>query len=146
MLYQESTHSLWHMELAGTWIISNWIWVYFEFRSGKSFTMHGDENGDIGILPRFIRDLLGIVENSGFGVHVSIMQSYRDWIIDLLKDVKELAVYEWWIIEYVKLLSVRWLEILRVQSLPKPKWEIPKILFKFSKKHIIKENFTVKRE
>lgn len=54
--------------------------------------MHGDESGDIGILPRFIRDLLGITENSGFGVHVSIMQIYRDWIIDLLKDVKELAV------------------------------------------------------
>ena len=55
--------------------------------------MHGDENGDIGILPRFVRDLLGSVENSGFGVYVSIMQSYREWIIDLLKDVKELAVF-----------------------------------------------------
>lgn len=55
--------------------------------------MNGDENGDIGILPRFVRDLLTTVENYGIGVHVSVLQCYRDWIIDLLKDVTELGVY-----------------------------------------------------
>jgi len=54
--------------------------------------MNGDESGDIGILPRFVRDLLGSVENTGFGVHISVFQCYRDWIIDLLKDAKELGV------------------------------------------------------
>jgi len=54
--------------------------------------MNGDENGDIGILPRFVRDLLTTVENYGIGVHVSVLQCYRDWIIDLLKDVQEPGV------------------------------------------------------
>ncbi len=54
-------------------------------RSGKSYTLRGDENSDIGIIPRFARDLLTLIENSDFTLHLSIIQIYKQWMFDLLR-------------------------------------------------------------
>jgi hypothetical protein len=46
----------------------------------------GDE---IGIVPRFAKDLIAATEGTNFGVSISVLQIYKDWIFDLLRDENE---------------------------------------------------------
>lgn len=54
--------------------------------------MRGDENSEIGLIPRFARDLIGAVENTTFGVYISVIQIYKDWVFDLLRVNQEIGV------------------------------------------------------
>ncbi len=42
----------------------------------------GDE---IGLIPRFTRDLIHSIENTDFAIYVSIIQIYKEWTFDLLR-------------------------------------------------------------
>lgn len=46
----------------------------------------GDE---IGIIPRFAKDLIAATEGTNFVVSISVLQIYKDWIFDLLRDENE---------------------------------------------------------
>jgi hypothetical protein len=46
----------------------------------------GDE---IGIVPRFAKDLIAATEGTNFVVSISVLQIYKDWIFDLLRDENE---------------------------------------------------------
>lgn len=71
--------------------------LYFSFlnlikRSGRSYIMRGDENSDIGLVPRFARDLLGMVENTVYSVYISVIQVYKDLMFDLLREDQRIGV------------------------------------------------------
>lgn len=43
-------------------------------------------NGDeIGILPRFAKDLIEEIENTDFALYVTVTQIYKEWTFDLLR-------------------------------------------------------------
>ena len=55
--------------------------------------MRGDENSEIGHIPRFARDLISHVENTNYGVYISVIQIYKDWVFDLLRADQDIGVY-----------------------------------------------------
>ena len=59
---------------------------YSLHRSGKSFTMRGDENSELGLLPRFGRDLLSMLEDSEYRMYISVVKIYKESTVDLLQD------------------------------------------------------------
>jgi len=42
----------------------------------------GDE---IGLVPRFARDLIHSIENTDFAIYASFIQIYKEWTFDLLR-------------------------------------------------------------
>lgn len=54
--------------------------------------MRGDENSEIGLIPRFAKDLISYVENSHYGVYISVIQIYKDWVFDLLRADQDIGV------------------------------------------------------
>ena len=55
--------------------------------------MRGDENSEIGLIPRFAKDLISYVENTHYGVYISVIQIYKDWVFDLLRADQDIGVF-----------------------------------------------------
>jgi Kinesin motor domain len=52
---------------------------------GKSYTLRGNENNEIGIIPRFAKDLFTSIDDTKFEVSLSVVQIYKEWMFDLLR-------------------------------------------------------------
>lgn len=54
--------------------------------------MRGNELNEIGVMPRFAKDLLGSLEGTGLQLHISVIQIYKEWVFDLLRGDQDIGV------------------------------------------------------
>lgn len=54
--------------------------------------MRGNEKNEIGVIPRFAKDLLSAIEGTEFSMCLSVIQIYKEWVFDLLRGDQDIAV------------------------------------------------------
>jgi len=54
--------------------------------------MRGNEKNEIGVIPRFAKDLIASIEGTHFSLYLSVIQIYKEWVFDLLRGDQDIAV------------------------------------------------------
>lgn len=47
---------------------------------------------EIGLMPRFAKDLLASLEGTDLKLHISVVQIYKEWVFDLLRGDQDISV------------------------------------------------------